>query len=72
MCNISELHWCNRKEKQMLRKKKRIEALEKRVADLEAKLARLDQESATILFKITQQKNEDFQKKHHSSAFSQQ
>lgn len=55
----------------MLRKKKRIEALEKRVADLEATLAHLDQESATILFEITQQKNEDFQKKHHSSVFSQ-
>lgn len=59
------------KGEQMLRKKKRIEALEKRVADLEAKLAHLDQESATILLKIAQQKNEDFQKKHHSSVFSQ-
>lgn len=72
MCNISKLHRCNRKEKKMLRKKKRIEALEKRVTDLETKPACFDKESATQLFKIMKQKNEEFRKNHHFSAFSQQ
>lgn len=70
MCNISELHRCNRKEKRMFKKKSK--ALEKRVTDLETKPACFDKESATQLFKIMKQKNEEFRKTHHFSAFSQQ
>lgn len=52
--------------------KKKLKALEKRVTDLETKPACFDKESATQLFKIMKQKNEEFRKNHHFSAFSQQ
>lgn len=67
MCNTSELHRCNRKERKMFKKKK----LGKRVTDLEAKPARFDKKSATQLFKITKKENEEFRKKNQLSAFSQ-
>lgn len=49
----------------------RIEALEKRVTDLESKLENFDKESATRIFKIMKEENEEFWKKNQFPAFNQ-